>query len=398
MPRETSPSGILEWIIGNVRPGASDSAGLRYERIEPQASAGLPEIHTPLNAHDPAHWFRRGLIWDYVLALEGAASVLDVGPGEGWPSLLLAPHFREVVGIEPGPRRVAACRANAARLRVEKARFEEMSACRMAFADGSFDGVVAASAIEQTPDPTAALREIFRVLKPGGVLRMSYEAVEEQAEPVREALAVRAGPEGSYCIDYVLVRREPATEEGFLLEVVPATEAQRARLAQCAERCSGDGLPHRDPRLERGLAQTVLAIEKREIAGARRFTLHHFRTRFLLSGLQRIGFENVRLIVGGGWPARQVAQELARSQRSAAGAPLMEELCRAGAAIGLALETVRPGEVIARKPSGRAPVRKAGGRAGGRGVPRRPSRSRPGAARAPRTSSRTVKRAGKGPR
>ena len=36
----------------------------------------------------------------------------------------------------------------------------------------SFDGIMASSSIEQTPNPKATLKELFRVLKPGGRLRI----------------------------------------------------------------------------------------------------------------------------------------------------------------------------------------------------------------------------------
>ncbi|MFH1144969.1 MAG: class I SAM-dependent methyltransferase [Candidatus Eisenbacteria bacterium] len=360
MFRETSPSGILESILSRVRPGPSDAAHLRFERMESQADLRIPEIHIPIDVRDPEHWARRGLIWDYVQSLDGASKVLDVGPGDGWPALLLAPHFHEVVGIEPGPRRVESCRANARRMRLRKVRFEQMSACRMDFEDGIFDGAVAATSIEQTPDPAAALREIHRVLKPGGVLRMSFEVLEEQPEPVREVVSIRGGDEGVYWIDYTIVWRDQARERGIVVEVQPASDVQASRLAMSARRCKEDRHPCRDPRLERGLAATVRGIESSEIRSARTFHLSHFRTDRLLATLRRIGFDDVRSIVGGAWPARRIAQELVAGRRIPAAAPLLEELCRSAAAMGIAMETARSGQILARKPhgSGRPAVRK----------------------------------------
>jgi len=352
MQRETSPSGILEWILANARPTASNAAAVRFEsRADPGASR-LPGIHVPPDPRNPDHWRERGRLYDFAAAVEGAARVLDIGPGEGWPSLPLAAHVKEVIGIEPGAHRLAACRANARQLGVRKARFERMSACRMAFPDASFDAVVAADSLEQTADPAAALREAFRVLVPGGVLRMSYEVSEAQPEPAAEALRVRETAAGVYEIDYTIRWRDSGIERGLVLEVRPASPARAARLAACAKRCRADGSPLRDPRLERGLRGTVTGLAREEIRGARSYTVRHFRSDALLRALARTGFENARLVVGGGRIADSLARALLRSRRIAAAAPLMDDLCRAAGAIGIALSTENPGEVIARKPSG----------------------------------------------
>ena len=349
MAPESTPSGIFEWLTRNCRPKRSDSATLRFERMASQAGGRLPEIHLPLDHRDPSHWRHRGMIWDYVFSLDGCERVLDIGPGDGWPSLLLAPHFKEVVGIEPGPRRAEACRESARRMKTRKAHFEEMSADKMTFAKDSFDGVVAATSIEQTPDPVATLKEVHRVLKPGGILRMTYEAYEEVAEPVREAVSVKRGGQGSFLVDYVVCWTEKAEERGYLLEVVPLSDGSRKRLELWAVRCADDVCPHRDPRLERGLAQTIKAVRKAEVVKCHVFRLHHFKTRNLRRTLERIGFGEVRQIAGGGWVAEQCAREMIQSRRIEAAAPLMEEMCRAAARVGIGLETPRHGNVMARK-------------------------------------------------
>jgi len=356
MPRVSSPSGILEWITGHRRPKMTDSAHLRFERMPSQAAYRLPEIHRPLAATDAGHWNHRGRIWDFILALAGAERVLDIGPGDGWPALYLAPHVREVVGIEPGERRVAVCRENAKRMRTRKARFEVMSATALDFPTASFDGVVAATSIEQTPDPQAALREVFRVLRPGGVFRMSYEQLAGMAEPVREAVTIQAGDGGAYWIDYTIAWAATSEQRDYLAEVVPRQAAHAKRLATWARRCREDLYPHRDPRLERGLTRTIRELPPEDVRHVQGVRLKHFTGARLVRTLTRIGFTDVREIVGGGWPAERLAQELLRSRRMAAAAPLMEELCRGAARIGLALERAETGEVIAVKPrAGRSP-------------------------------------------
>ena len=104
--------------------------------------------------------------------------MLDFGPGDGWPSLLVAPYVAEVMGVDGSAKRVAVCAANADRMGIRNASFiHNPPHAPLPFPDNYFDGVLAASSIEQTPDPQATLREIYRVLKPGGHLRMLYEGL-----------------------------------------------------------------------------------------------------------------------------------------------------------------------------------------------------------------------------
>ncbi len=386
MPLDATPSGIHEWILRNGRARTTDSATLRFERMDSQAAYGLPEVHRPLDHRDPAHWQHRGLIWDFVLSMGDASRVLDVGPGDGWPSLLIAPHFDEVVGIEPGPKRVAACKANAQRMRTRKARFEQMSATAMDYRSGSFDGVVAATSIEQTPDPQAALREIFRVLKVGGVLRFTYEALERQPEPVREAITILRGPtEGTYLIDYNVAWTRRLEERSYLIEVAPVSEASRKRLEIWATRCADDTFPVRDPRLERGLVRTVKAIRAPEILRIHTCRLRHFDTQKLMRLLTKIGFSDVRCIVGGGLPAAQLGREMIQARRIEAAAPLMDEMCRGAARFGIATETLRPGHILAVKPRGRTKTAGAATRARKTRAAAKPT---PGSAKKAKTASK----------
>jgi phosphatidylethanolamine/phosphatidyl-N-methylethanolamine N-methyltransferase len=96
------------------------------------------------------------------------AVILDVGVGTGLELPMFDPGSR-VVGIdlsEPMLRR-AARRVSTSGL-YHVAGLSQMDACRLAFADATFDVVVAPYVLTVLPRPEASLDEWVRVLKPGG--------------------------------------------------------------------------------------------------------------------------------------------------------------------------------------------------------------------------------------
>jgi SAM-dependent methyltransferase len=172
---------VLDWIRGTLTLRPCNTDELLYEHMASQSGRCLPIIYQPFDVENPAHWMDRGSLFDY-LRSTGGGRPPDFGPGDGWPSLILAPYVAEVVGVDGSQRRVAVCRENAARLRIENVRFEHVEpGAALPFGEGSFDSVTAASSVEQTPDPFATLRELYRVLRPGGRLRIDYESLSRYA-------------------------------------------------------------------------------------------------------------------------------------------------------------------------------------------------------------------------
>lgn len=115
---------VIPWITTELAPEAGTSSELLYERMASQSGRSLPVLYEPFNPNDAGHWRDRGAALDFVLSTHCAGKrVLDIGPGDGWPSLIIAPAVAEVVGIEGAHRRVAVCRENAARLGIGNATF-----------------------------------------------------------------------------------------------------------------------------------------------------------------------------------------------------------------------------------------------------------------------------------
>jgi len=166
----------ISWIESNLDLAETDTTSFIYDLVESQSGRCLPIIYEPFDPDHPSHFADRGNVFDFMPSKGGR--VLDFGPGDGWPSLIVAQYCDEVVGVDGSAKRVAVCQANATRLGITNIRFVHVSpGTPLPFDSDSFDGAMAASSVEQTPEPRAVLTELHRVLKPGGRLRLHYEAL-----------------------------------------------------------------------------------------------------------------------------------------------------------------------------------------------------------------------------
>src|SRR5690349_12617181 len=100
-------------------------------------------------------------------------SVLDVAGGPGEPSLTIAEHVGptgSVTCTDAVAAMVATAEAEAQRRGITNVRFRQCLADSLPFADDSFDVAVSRLGVMFFPDTIVALREILRVVKPGGAL------------------------------------------------------------------------------------------------------------------------------------------------------------------------------------------------------------------------------------
>jgi SAM-dependent methyltransferase len=293
---------IERWILRELAPEPSTTAELSYERMESQSGECLAVIYQPLDGRRRAHWHDVALVSAFVRALEGASVVLDVGPGDGWPSLRFADRFEHVVGIDPSPRRVTVQKRNAARLGITNVEFREMDALSLAFEDASFGGVAAASSIEQTGDPPRALAEVFRVLEPGGALAMVFEdyGTYFSGSAGDEELWTEAG-EGECTLFYQARTKDPPreTKYGIFLDrdgLVRAPDIARTieRLEQDPVRLENLGEDTSGPLRPKDLGVAFLESLRPLVVSAKYFELLHLTSATLDAVLRDVGFVDVR--------------------------------------------------------------------------------------------------------
>lgn len=113
--------------------------------------------------------------------------ILDVGCGGGGALPLLdrrfAPHT--LVAVDPDPEMIARARAAAARCRC-RVELKVGQATKLDLPDDSLDMIFCHQTFHHVGEPDRAARELYRVLKPGGVLLFS-----ESCAPFIRSLPVR---------------------------------------------------------------------------------------------------------------------------------------------------------------------------------------------------------------
>jgi ubiquinone/menaquinone biosynthesis C-methylase UbiE len=133
----------------------------------------LAEAGPDLDVHDPERWddkLHASLLGEWFAHFfRDCRRVLDVGCGQGWPSLYLARYIPEVVGIDVSAGQIADARGIAEHLGLSNVTFEVGDANALRFPYESFDGICfCASFVYPQCDPQKELEEACRVLRPGG--------------------------------------------------------------------------------------------------------------------------------------------------------------------------------------------------------------------------------------
>jgi SAM-dependent methyltransferase len=171
--------------------------------------------------------------------------ILDVGCSAGLITDAIAARSREVVGVDVAVGAVALAAA-----RQSGPRFVAASADALPFADGSFDAVVCNHVYEHVPDARALVRELHRVLRPGGACYFAAGHALQLVEPHHRLPLLSWLPRSAAGAWLRALGRGDAYEERFVppwrLRDLLAPFAEIAFVSACMLR---DPVRYRFPRL-----------------------------------------------------------------------------------------------------------------------------------------------------
>jgi ubiquinone/menaquinone biosynthesis C-methylase UbiE len=122
------------------------------------------KFHTSRTAETHAFWF--------LPYLKPGMTLLDCGCGSGSITVGLAKVVEpaQVAGIDISEAEIERARKRAAEANISNIRFETGDLYQLTFADDSFDALFSHNVLEHIPEPSKALQEMHRVLKPGGII------------------------------------------------------------------------------------------------------------------------------------------------------------------------------------------------------------------------------------
>lgn len=122
------------------------------------------------------------------VGLPPEAVVADVGTGTGFVAQGLASRAAKVIGFDASPEMLAVAQRNLAA--VGNVEWREAPGDQLPVAADTLDGVFANMYLHHAPDPAAAIKELARVIKPGGVVCIT-DLDQHDHEWQREQMADR---------------------------------------------------------------------------------------------------------------------------------------------------------------------------------------------------------------
>jgi SAM-dependent methyltransferase len=144
------------------------------DRAEAVVAARAEYVRWLAQAHGGAHARRtaeRNAAF-FLPHLKPGMALLDAGCGPGSITLGLAQAMApgHVTGVDVSSEQIARASALAVERGATNVSFEQHHIRALPYADGTFDAVFVHAVLQHVDEPERALAELFRVMKPGGVI------------------------------------------------------------------------------------------------------------------------------------------------------------------------------------------------------------------------------------
>ena len=123
-----------------------------------------------------------------VAGIAEGSEIADVGTGTGFVAAGLAPRVKRVIGIDNASAMLRVAHENLDYLGVSNAELLVGDLAGLPLADNSVDAAFANMVLHHAVDPVAMLKEMARIVRPGGTIVLTDE-VEHSYEWMREAHA-----------------------------------------------------------------------------------------------------------------------------------------------------------------------------------------------------------------
>jgi ArsR family transcriptional regulator len=135
-----------------------------------------------------AQWFGETFHLEGLLALMNPDwTVADIGTGTGAMLPLLAGHVKQVIAVDPSAAMLKGARSRVRELNLENVDIRQGAAEHLPIDKGAVDVALLALILAYTTDPAAVLKEIRRILKPGGIV-LIIDLQPHEVELFREKL------------------------------------------------------------------------------------------------------------------------------------------------------------------------------------------------------------------
>jgi ubiquinone/menaquinone biosynthesis C-methylase UbiE len=168
-------------------------------------------------------------------AIADGSRVLEIAPGPGYLAIELAKRGPySITGLEISSDFVAIARRNADEAGVA-VDFRQGNAADMPFAEDTFDFIICTAAFKNFKEPTTALGEMNRVLRPGGTARivdMDRDASDGQINALIQHMGVKGAEALFMKLTFKHFLRRGAYTKEALRRLVARTDFRHCEIEQ----------------------------------------------------------------------------------------------------------------------------------------------------------------------